>query len=149
MDIKQAYRNVPVHPQDRLLLGMLWESKAYVDTALPFGVRSAPLIFSASAYALLWIMRQRGTSNTVQYVDDFITAGAPDSSECAQNSAIMHDTCREEEDEGPATTIGFLGLELDTMALEIRLPADKLGRLRSELGRWRERRHVRSGTCCL
>ena len=25
MDIMHAYRNVPVHPEDRLLLGMMWE----------------------------------------------------------------------------------------------------------------------------
>ena len=47
MDIKQAYRNVPVSPEDRFLLGMCWEGKVYVDTALSFGLRSAPLIFIA------------------------------------------------------------------------------------------------------
>ncbi len=31
MDIKQAYRNVPVHPQDRWLLGMGWQGEVYVD----------------------------------------------------------------------------------------------------------------------
>ena len=45
MDIKQAYRNVPVHPQDRRLLGMFWKDTVYVDATLPFGLRSAPLIF--------------------------------------------------------------------------------------------------------
>lgn len=59
----------------------------------------------------------------------------------------MHDICEElglptepEKDEGPATTIRFLGLELDTVTLEVRLPADKLDRLRLELGKWRERK---------
>ena len=46
MDLKQAYRNIPVLPEDRLLLGMCWEGKVYMDTALPFGLRSAPLIFT-------------------------------------------------------------------------------------------------------
>ena len=108
MDIKQAYRNVPVSPEDRVLLGMCWEGKVYVDTALPFGLRSAPLIFTALAEALLWIMRQKGASNTVNYIDDFVTVGAPDSQECECNSTIMHETCEEvglptepEKDEGP------------------------------------------------
>ena len=60
MDIKQAYRNVLVHPQDRLLLGMSWEGQVLVDTALPFGLRSAPLIFTAVADALQWIMEEKG-----------------------------------------------------------------------------------------
>ena len=95
MDIKQAYRNIPVHPEDRLLLGMLWEGKAYVDAALLFGLRSAPLIFSAVANALLWIMKQRGVSYADSYIDDFITAGVPNSSECRENCRLMHETCDE------------------------------------------------------
>jgi len=38
MDIRSAYRMVPVHPQHRFLLGMQWECQVYVDTALPFGL---------------------------------------------------------------------------------------------------------------
>ena len=70
MDIKQAYRNVPVHPCDRLLLGMYWEGEVMVDAALPFGLRSAPLIFSVLADALQWIMQKRGVSHVFHYVDD-------------------------------------------------------------------------------
>ena len=45
LDIKSAYRNVPVHPQDCPLLGMQWEGKVYVDATLLFGLRYAPKIF--------------------------------------------------------------------------------------------------------
>ena len=47
MDVSQAYRNVPVHPADRYLLGMEWEGRVYVDGTLPFGLRSVPLLFTA------------------------------------------------------------------------------------------------------
>ena len=33
-DVASAYRNVAVHPQDHLLLGMVWRGKYYVDMAL-------------------------------------------------------------------------------------------------------------------
>ena len=69
MDIKQAYRNVPVHPQDRLLLGMYWNDMVYVDATLPFGLRSAPLIFSALADAVLWKKQQRGVKCVFHYLD--------------------------------------------------------------------------------
>ena len=49
MDIKHAYRMVHVNPTDRWLLGMRWEDQVFVDKTLPFGLRSAPLIFSAVA----------------------------------------------------------------------------------------------------
>ena len=44
-DIASAYRVVPVHPVDRMLLGMKWRGDLYVDGALPFGLRSAPKQF--------------------------------------------------------------------------------------------------------
>ena len=48
IDFKQAYCNIPVHPEDRPLLGMAWRGKVYLDKLLPFGLRSAPIIlFSA------------------------------------------------------------------------------------------------------
>ena len=44
VDVKSAYRMVPVHPDDRWLLGMVWGDQLFVDTVLPFGLRSAPKI---------------------------------------------------------------------------------------------------------
>ena len=77
MDIKQAYRNIPVHPQDRHLLGMQWKGEVFVDMVLPFGLRSAPLLFTAVADALQWAMQQRGVSWVDHYIDDFVTMGEP------------------------------------------------------------------------
>ena len=51
VDIKSAYRNVPVHPDDRWLTGMVWRDSLLVDAALPFGLGSAPKIFMALADA--------------------------------------------------------------------------------------------------
>ena len=39
-DVEAAYRNIPVHPSDRFLLGMKWRESYYVDLTLPFGLRS-------------------------------------------------------------------------------------------------------------
>ena len=51
-DIKEAYRMLPIHPEDQGLLGIKWEGEFYTDKALPFGLRSAPKIFTAVADAL-------------------------------------------------------------------------------------------------
>ena len=37
IDIQSAYRIIPVHPDDRWLLGMSWEGALYIDTVLSFG----------------------------------------------------------------------------------------------------------------
>jgi len=80
-DIKSAYRIIPVHSSDRLLLGMLWQGEVYVDAVLPFGLRSAPKIFTAVADALQWILEQQGVLRMLHYLDDFLLFGAPVGSE--------------------------------------------------------------------
>ena len=34
-DVKAAYRNTPIHPEDRYLLGMKWRDCLYVDLVVP------------------------------------------------------------------------------------------------------------------
>ena len=48
LNIKSAYRNIPVHPGDRHLLGMRWQDRFFVDACLLFGLHSAPKIFNAT-----------------------------------------------------------------------------------------------------
>ena len=59
-DIKQAYRIIPVHPEDRHLLGVQWEGQVLVDKVFLFGLRSAPLISTVVADALQWFMESKG-----------------------------------------------------------------------------------------
>ena len=53
-DVQNAYRIVPVHTEDRQLLGMKWRCAFYVDMVLPFGVRSAVYIFTCIADLVEW-----------------------------------------------------------------------------------------------
>jgi len=70
LNIRSVYRIVPVHPQDRHLLGMMWDGKVYVDAALPFGLRSALKIFIALADAIEWIAKSQGVENLWHYSDN-------------------------------------------------------------------------------
>lgn len=89
---------------------------------LPFGLRSAPTIFSAEADALQWMIKQRNDHHVFHYIDDFITVGKPGSLECSNKLKAMNDTCfdtgipiEEDKCEGPATILPFIGIELDTV----------------------------------
>ena len=115
MDIKQAYRNISVAPENWHLLGFQWEDHTYVDTRLPFGLRSAPFIFSSVADALLWIIQKNGVTWGIHYLDDFLTIGSPQSQECHSNVHIMQSVCENaglpiepRKSEGPATSLVFL-----------------------------------------
>lgn len=36
LDIRNAYRVVPLHPDDRWLIGMIWAGLLFISMALPF-----------------------------------------------------------------------------------------------------------------
>ena len=92
-DLEAAYQVVPVHPQDRMLLGMVWNGELFVDGALPFGIRSAPKLFSVVADGLLWIVSQHGVQHAIHYLDDFLLLGPPASGECRRALATSLDLC--------------------------------------------------------
>ena len=138
-DIKEAYRMLPIHPHDQPLLGVQWRGITYTDSALPFGLRSAPKIFSAVADALQWILVQRGVNYLLHYLDDFIFV-SKSSDEAKRKMGTLVSTfaslgvpLEPTKLEGPANCMTFLGIELDTATLQLRLPNDKLQRLKEAL----------------
>lgn len=145
-DVKQAYRQVPVHPDNRILLGMQWQGQYYIDATLPFGLRSAPLIFSALANALECVVRQSGAQHVFHYVDGFILIGPPESSQCEHDLLTsLGLPPAEEKTEGPATRLTVLGIEVDTEAIVLRLPNEKLRNLREQIASWRGEKSVLKG----
>lgn len=76
--VESTYWNIPVHPDDRFLLGMRWCGELYIDLLLPFGLCSAPFIFNSVADTVEWILlHKHHLSAQLHYLDDFITAGPP------------------------------------------------------------------------
>ena len=94
IDVQSAFRLIPVHPSDRHLLAMEWEDNIYIDTCLPFGLRSAPKLFNIMADLLAWILEQQGVSNVMHYLDDFLTMGRPETPECRCNLDILIQVCQ-------------------------------------------------------
>ena len=143
VDIELAYRLVPVHPNDHHLLGMEWRGSIYIDTMLPFGLRSAPKIFNAVADAIEWMLKAKGVTHLAHYLDDFILIGKAGTSECQRNMQAVLEECTalgvplaRHKLEGPGSYLVFLGIVLDTVKMEIRLPAEKLRDLRRLIKSW-------------
>ena len=95
VDLQNTYRMVPVHPDDHHLLGLCWEEEVFIDTAVPFGLRSAPKMFSALADALAWIIHARGVVHQLHYLDDFLLLGWPGGIECGQVLSQTLQICQE------------------------------------------------------
>ena len=59
IDLKDAFRLIPVHAPQWNLLGICWKTRFYVDTCLPFGLRSAPYLFNCLSEVIHWILVNR------------------------------------------------------------------------------------------
>ena len=105
-DIMQAYRNIPVHPQDQFVLGMhdVAGYGVYGHQA-SFVLRSAPLLFTVIATA-------DALQSMLHYIGDFILLGRLESRERAQAASIMDLTCVQvglpREERGPLSDHHFL-----------------------------------------
>lgn len=146
-DVEAAYRNIPVHPADRHLLGMKWKGQYFIDLVLPFGLRSAPFIFDSVASIVEWILiNNYGVTNLVHYLDDFIMAGPPNSDICLTQLNKSVKLCTHlglplhpAKCLGPSTVMVVLGIELDSANQTARLPYDKFIELQNLIISWRSK----------
>ena len=148
IDLKNAFRLIPVHPNDWNLLGICWRNKFYIDTCLPFGLCSAPFIFNQLSVAIHWILQHKySVSHLLHYLDDFFTAGAPDTSECQNNLEAMLSVCQKinapvklTKVEGPSTSITFLRIVINTITMTASISSERKQELLSALQSMIERR---------
>ena len=123
--------------------GNEWNGEVYLDSCLPFGLRSAPRLFNILADLLEWILQQERVSSCLHYLDDFLTVGPLQSSLCQQNLDTIQQVCEWlgiplalDKVAGPSTSLDFLGITLDT----VWLPVDKLRRTREQVGSWMQKK---------
>lgn len=132
-DIRGAFRLIPIRPQDHHLLGFTWKSKYYYDKTLPMGCRSSCQLFTRFSEAIAWILTSTFAVERIVFVlDDFLFLAT---SEHACNadlesfrtmSTLIQLPLAEEKTTQATTCLQFLGITLDTLNMEARLPQDKL-----------------------
>jgi hypothetical protein len=137
-DIENAFKQIPIHPSDFELLGFQFNDLYYYDKTLPFGLSYSCNLFETFSSVLHWILKHKfSVARCVHVLDDFLSIGPPRSSVCY--SALMsfyqlaqdiHLPVKSSKTVYPTTSLTFLGLEIDTVLFEIRLPQDKLLDLR-------------------
>ena len=111
VDLKSAFRMVPVWHQDWELLGIHWRDHYYVDTCLPFGCRSGPFLFNQFVTAIHWIPAENYQANLNHYLDDFFFSLAH---QTPLNVHSQYRTCYScvpvamDKLEGPSTVITYV-----------------------------------------
>jgi len=143
VDIKEAYRIIPIHPVDQLLQGVAFEDKLYFDRCLAFGNRASAGIFCRLADLVTWIAMNHGIPAMIHYVDDFLllTAAPLGAAKSILNlfKSILDAIgipYKHEKIEGPDVRITYLGIQLDTEHMSATIPISKRRELILTLRRW-------------
>ncbi|MEW8545793.1 MAG: reverse transcriptase domain-containing protein [Candidatus Thiodiazotropha sp.] len=133
-DIKSAFRLLPVSVLDFDQLGFKFDGKYYFDKSMPFGCSIACQTWELFATFLEFcVARQATVGKLLHYLDDFLFGGKRGTDQCASIMAVFQGKMTllgvpvaSEKTEGPSTKICFLGLEIDSEEMVIRIPRGKI-----------------------
>ena len=139
-DIKSAFRIIPVSPADYHLLGFSWQGKYYYDKCLPMGCSSSCAIFESFSTGLEWIIQRKLPHVAVLHIlDDFLFI-APSYHQCLSALSTFKQLCLEigvplapEKTVGPARSLEFAGIQLDTQRMQASLPPDKISKFMTSI----------------
>ena len=135
LDIQSAFSLLPLSPDNFPLMGLHFNGFYYVDAFLPMGSSSSCRIFQNFSDSIAFLMHHHaGVDHVVNYLDDFLgiecsMSVAPDK---VRNSMLMGENLgipfAPDKCEGPTPVLTFLGIELDCVNLEARLPQVKISK---------------------
>lgn len=131
IDIKEAYFLLPIHKSHTKFLRFYFEGNLYEFLALPFGLCSAPYIFTKILQPVFAHLRSNGLLS-VRFLDDFLCLGKT-AEDCLKNANITIQLLTslgfvinfEKSNLTPQTTCKFLGFLLNSNKMIIELPASK------------------------
>ena len=132
-DVKNAFRIIPIHPDDYDLLGMQWRVLFYYDRCMPMGCSSSCLTFEMFSTAVEWIARNKLKIDYILHILDDYLLVTPTEQLCQKQLDLFLSLCSylgipiaPEKTCGTSTIMSFAGIELDSIFLEARLPRDKI-----------------------
>ena len=136
IDWKDAYYSVPIAKSSQKYLQFEWKGQLYNYTCYPNGLSSAPRNFTKITKVLFAELRKKGYLST-NYIDDCLLL-APTKEECKRN---VRATVQMSENAGfvvhpeksqlePKTKIEYLGFQLDSRLMNVRLTESKANKIK-------------------
>nr|XP_056713107.1 sodium channel protein type 5 subunit alpha-like [Euleptes europaea] len=108
LDLKEAYLHVPIHLSHRRFLRFCYNRKHYQFKALPFGLNSAPRVFTKILVTLVALLRQEGIT-VFPYLDDLLICSGTREQALDHTSRVIQ----------VLSSHGFLRSDLDTSSSEV------------------------------
>ena len=140
IDIKSAYRAVPIFEAHRKYLGLKWELDgkvdSYIDNRLCFGLRLGPSYFEEMSCFVYDILVEKYKMRLVNYLDDYLAIESTYEDCLLEQSRVIgllrylgfHVSFEKVKPPSKCTT--YLGIEIDSELMELRLPEEKLQKLK-------------------
>jgi hypothetical protein len=147
IDLKEAYRSIPLHPSCYGLTGLHWQfsgdedSTYFFDARLPFGASKSCKIFQSLTNAIVRMLGRRKII-VCGYIDDFLII--EDSADNCQRSldcivALVESlglSVNWDKVSGPAQQLVFLGVDINCVSQTLALPAKKLSETKLLIASW-------------
>ncbi|CAL8112964.1 unnamed protein product [Orchesella dallaii] len=135
IDLKDAYHFIPIGEGSRKFIRFRWKEKIFEYQCMPFGLSSAPRIFTKVMKKVMKHLRHQGLLSVV-YLDDILLFGYS-YEKCLLNLEITHKTLlelgfriSEKSVFIPTVEIEYLGLLFNSEAYTISLPQRKKDKIR-------------------
>jgi len=131
IDLQDAYHLIHMYPGHQVYLRFRWKGILYQYTCLPFGLSSAPRVFTKIMRPVVGHLRGKGNVS-VQYLDDILLLGK-NPKDCAKNIKVTSEFLiwlgflinNEKSMLEPSVEIKYLGFNFNTSTMTLSLPANK------------------------
>lgn len=139
LDLKDAYYMIPIDKNYKKYLRFAFDGNLYEFNCLPFGLNTAPYIFTKIMKPVVGYLRNLGFLSVV-YLDDLLLLGDT-FSECLKNINASLEVLESlgfiiNEDKScriPAQTCKFLGFILNSQKMTLELPPEKRYKIHNQI----------------
>lgn len=142
LDIAKAFPHLPLDQEAQRFLCFRWGGRTYSYSALPFGVNLAPRAFTKTLRGVLGEIRRRGVRCTI-YIDDLLLAARTAALAVHQMAFVIllltelrFSVKREKTGVIPKQLVEYLGVLVDSVRLEMRLPPARMTRVLKVVRKW-------------
>jgi hypothetical protein len=147
LDLKEAYRSIPLHPSCFGQTGLKWqfdgdsEATYLFDARLPFGASRSCRVFQSLTNAIVRMLKKLNIQS-IGYIDDFLLV-CDNELECADAMKVAVELIESlglivnwQKVKGPLRVIVFLGVEINCDSRTLALPAEKLLETKALINEW-------------
>ena len=111
IDLSDAYLHIPIHPNSRKYLRFCHRSQVFQFTSLPFGLATAPQVFTMIVKEVKLMALSKGL-RLHQYLDDWLIRSQSQEEAQVNTQAVVDQIVNQEKSElKPTQVFSFMGYE--------------------------------------